>query len=266
MATIARAWEKQSGQLRDELATLRDEMRRRLESMSGDRKQDLAAVTASCETRLQTQVSNTSREVGQDLVSVRHEVQSLLDRRTYVAAAAIGVSLVLGVYGLMGRTSPSAADDHRVDRETRTERVADALPPQSPTSAGNEQQAATSPSPETPAVSEGNAQATAQEPSSADQGIDHQTSPFPASAATTPQESPLAGEAESSADPPSDPLPGTRVWTDHKGRSAEAEFEDFRDGTVYLRSPGTGRVHPIPLEQFSVPDQAYVRGSLAWRR
>ena len=252
--------------MRDELATLRDEMRRAHEWIRSDWKQELAAVNASLEASLQTQVSNASREVGQDLVSVRHEVQSLLDRRTYVAAAAIGVSLVLAVYGLMGRTSPSAADDNRADRGTWTERMADAQAPQSPASPANEQPAATSPTQETPAMAERSTPATAQEPTSADPVIDLQLPPYPASVATTSPESPLAGEDQSSADPPSDPHPGTRVWIDHKGRSAEAEFESFHNGTVYLRRPGTGRVYPIPLEQLSVPDQAYVRGLLAWRR
>ena len=141
MATMAHTWEKELADLRDELATMRDQTHRRLESMSCDWKRELAAVNASVESRLQTQLSDTNREVGQDLVSVRHEVRSLVNRRTYVAAAAIGVSLFLAAYGLMGRTSPSAADDNRVERGTRTDPIAGVQPNQSTTSAGNEPQA-----------------------------------------------------------------------------------------------------------------------------
>ena len=96
--------------------------------------------------------------------------------------------------------------------------------------------------------------------------VDRQLPPSPGPAAATPQGSPLVGETELSTDFAADWLTRTRVWTDHLGRSAEAEFEDFHNGIVYLKSPGTGRVHPIPLQQLSVPDQAYVRGLLAWRR
>lgn len=262
-AVLARSWEQEQSQLREELAELRREMDRRLGALTSDWKQELAAVNTAFESRLHARLNDNSRDVGQDLVSVRHEVQSLINRRTYVAATAIGASLFLAAYGLLGRTSPSATHDSRGEARASAAQDADATPT-----------SATAPQAQSTAVRSTDSaveQTRSSNPTAGEKSLTNPLAagppaPFAAPAANSLPVSPALGEDEASTGPTSEPLPRTRVWTDYLGRSAAAEFEDFRDGIVYLKSRATGRVSPIPLEQLSVPDQAYVRGLVAWRR
>lgn len=242
LGLLSSTWEKEKSDLRTELAALHDEMHTRVATLNSHWKQELAAARAACE-GFQSQLGATSREVDQDLVSVRREVRSLVDRRTYLAAAAIGISLLLAAYGLRGRLTQSAADEQRAHNSSSTQQAADAPTPQT-----NRRTPADAPTQsQIPAQASVPAQAAAQTPSW------RQTQ--------TP-----APDENASPEPPAEPLPELRTWTDDRGRTAEAEFEHFRNEVVYLKSRHTGKTYPIPLDRLSVPDQAYVRSLLAWRR
>jgi hypothetical protein len=54
----------------------------------------------------------------------------------------------------------------------------------------------------------------------------------------------------------------TRTWTDTSGRNLEAEFLSFSEGSVEIKRTSDGQVFKLPLKNFSVEDQEYVRAQM----
>lgn len=55
------------------------------------------------------------------------------------------------------------------------------------------------------------------------------------------------------------PPAGARTWTDSSGtRTIEAEFVEFKDGSVQLRRED-GTIVPVPIDKLSAADQEFVR-------
>ena len=50
-----------------------------------------------------------------------------------------------------------------------------------------------------------------------------------------------------------------RMWTDRKGRRAEAEYIGVADGKVQIRRTADGQLFEVPIETLSDADQSFVR-------